>query len=123
VLGADAIIAFVSTVDLERARAFYEGTLGLTVEEANDFACVLRGGGTMLRVTKVDSFTPQPFTILGWQVADIGVTATALRDLGVDSLRYDFMEQDEVGIWTAPSGGRILWFRDPDGNTLSLTQF
>jgi catechol 2,3-dioxygenase-like lactoylglutathione lyase family enzyme len=121
VLGS--LIAFVSAVDLDRARAFYEGTLGLSVEEVNDFACVLRSGDTMLRVTKVDSLAPQPFTVLGWQVADIHASATALRDRGVEFLRYEFMDQDELGIWTAPSGGRILWFHDPDGNTLSLTQF
>jgi predicted enzyme related to lactoylglutathione lyase len=121
VLGS--LIALVPAVDLDRARAFYEGTLGLTVDEVNDFACVLRSGDTMLRVTKVDSLTPQPFTVLGWQVDDIRATATALHERGVELLRYEFMEQDDLGIWTAPSGGRIVWFHDPDGNTLSLTQF
>ena len=110
-------------VDLERARAFYEGTLGLTVDEVNDFACVLRGGGTMLRVTRVDTLTPQPFTVLGWAVDDIHAIGSALRARGVEFLRFDGMDQDELGIWTAPSGGQILWFHDPDGNTLSLTQF
>lgn len=121
VLGS--LIALVPAVDLDRARTFYEGTLGLTVDEVNDFACVLRSGDTMLRVTKVDSLTPQPFTVLGWQVDDIRATATALHERGVELLRYEFMEQDDLGIWTAPSGGRIVWFHDPDGNTLSLTQF
>jgi predicted enzyme related to lactoylglutathione lyase len=123
VLGADAIVALVPATDLDRARAFYEGTLGLTVEEVNDFAVVLRGGVTMLRVTRVDSLTPQPFTVLGWQVADIESTVLTLRDRGVGFQRYDGMAQDELGIWTAPSGGRVAWFHDPDGNTLSLTQF
>jgi catechol 2,3-dioxygenase-like lactoylglutathione lyase family enzyme len=118
-----SLIAFVSAVDLERSRAFYEGTLGLTVDEVNDFACVLRSGDTMLRVTKVDSLTPQPFTVLGWQVDDIRANVAALRERGVEFLRFELMEQDELGIWTAPSGGRIVWFHDPDGNTLSLTQF
>jgi catechol 2,3-dioxygenase-like lactoylglutathione lyase family enzyme len=121
VLGS--LIAFVSTVDLDRARAFYEGILGLTVEYVDGFACVLRSGDTTLRVTKVDSLTPQPFTVLGWRVTDIRETAATLRERGVEFLRYEFMDQDELGIWTAPSGGHIMWFHDPDGNTLSLGQF
>jgi catechol 2,3-dioxygenase-like lactoylglutathione lyase family enzyme len=118
-----AIVAFAATTDVNRARDFYAGILGLTVEETNDFACVLRGGGTMLRLTKVDSFTPQPFTVLGWAVGDIAATMAALTAAGVTFNRYEGMGQDEAGVWTAPSGGRIAWFPDPDGNTLSLTQF
>src|SRR5262249_17882912 len=88
-LGSARVVAFVSAVDLDRARAFYEGILGLTVEEVNDFACVLRGGGTMLRVTKVDHLTPQPFTVLGWAVDDIHAIGAALRQRGVEFLRYE----------------------------------
>ncbi len=107
----------------DRARAFYEGVLGLTVDEVNGFACVLRGGGTMLRVTKVDELTPQPFTVLGWIVADIHGRVGELTARGVEFLRFDGMDQDPAGVWTAPGGGLIGWFHDPDGNTLSLTQF
>jgi predicted enzyme related to lactoylglutathione lyase len=122
-LGQAKIMAFVSSTDLDRARAFYEGVLGLTVEDINGFACVLRGAGQMLRVTKVDGFTPQPFTVLGWEVADIGAAIVELTTRGVEFLRFDGMGQDGAGIWTAPGGGRIAWFHDPDGNILSLTQF
>jgi predicted enzyme related to lactoylglutathione lyase len=118
-----AIVAFAPTTDALRARDFYGGVLGLTVVEVNDFACVVRGGGTMLRLTTVDSFTPQPFTVLGWAVPDLVATMATLVEAGVSFLRYDGMGQDENGVWTAPSGGRIAWFHDPDGNVLSLTQF
>ena len=118
-----SIVAFVPTTDLARARDFYGGVLGLTVEETNDFACVLRGGGTMLRVTTVDSFTPHPFTVLGWSVDDLAATMSTLTAAGVTFNRYDGMGQDEAGVWTAPSGARIAWFPDPDGNVLSLTSF
>src|SRR5215467_5197147 len=121
-LGNAAIAAFVPTTDLDRAREFYVDVLGLTLQETNDFACVLRGGGTMLRVTTVDSFTPHPFTVLGWAVDDIAATMAELTAAGVTFNRYEGMGQDEDGVWTAPSGARIAWFPDPDGNVLSLTQ-
>jgi catechol-2,3-dioxygenase len=70
-LGDAPIMAFASAVDLGRARSFYEGVLGLTMVEMNDFACVLRAGGVTLRITRVESLTPQPFTVLGWEVIDI----------------------------------------------------
>jgi predicted enzyme related to lactoylglutathione lyase len=121
---ADApIMAFVSAVDLDRARAFYEEVVGLAVEEVNDFACVMRSGGTSLRVTRVESLAPQPFTVLGWEVDDIESTVDGLVTRGTTFERYDGMSQDERGIWTAPSGAKIAWFPDPDGNVLSLTQF
>jgi len=121
---ADApIMAFVSAVDLDRARAFYEEVLGLAVEEVNDFACVMRSGGTSLRVTRVESLASQPFTVLGWEVDDIESTVDGLIARGTIFERYDGMSQDERGIWTAPSGAKIAWFPDPDGNVLSLTQF
>jgi predicted enzyme related to lactoylglutathione lyase len=121
-IGDADLVAFVPATDLERARKFYEGTLGLTVESENPFACVLRSGPVMLRVTKVDSLRPQPFTVLGWSVVDIEATARWLRDQRVESIRYDGMGQDELGIWSTPDGSKVLWFADPDGNTLSVTQ-
>jgi catechol 2,3-dioxygenase-like lactoylglutathione lyase family enzyme len=121
-LGDAPIVAFAPTTDLDRAREFYVGVLGLTLEETNPFACVVRGGGTMLRITKVDSFTPHPFTVLGWGVEDLDATMASLRAAGVTFNRYEGMGQDDAGVWTAPSGARIAWFPDPDGNVLSLSQ-
>lgn len=121
-IGAADLVAFVPATDLDRARSFYADTLGLTVESANPFASVFRSGPVMLRVTRVESLRPQPFTVLGWSVVDIEDTARRLRDGGVESIRYDGVEQDDLGIWTTPDGSRVLWFHDPDGNTLSVTQ-
>jgi predicted enzyme related to lactoylglutathione lyase len=83
---------------------------------------VFRSGRTMLRVTAVDTFTPQPFTVLGWAVPDINAAVADLRGRGIEFLTYETLPQDTDKIWTTP-GGRIAWFADPDGNVLSLTEF
>jgi catechol 2,3-dioxygenase-like lactoylglutathione lyase family enzyme len=123
-LAENSPVGFVPTTKPEAARAFYEKTLGLRFESADQFAIVFRLGpaGIMLRVTIVPEFTPQQFTIFGWQVDDIVATVSELAAKGVEFTRYGFMEQDERGIWNAPGGTKVAWFRDPDGNTLSLSQ-
>jgi predicted enzyme related to lactoylglutathione lyase len=121
-LATAKLMAFVATSDGARARVFYEGTLGLTVISDDDFALALDAGGTMLRVQKVGPINPPPFTVLGWQVADIAATAAELGKRGVKFEIYPGMDQDPHGIWHAPGGARVAWFKDPDGNTLSLTQ-
>jgi predicted enzyme related to lactoylglutathione lyase len=123
VLAKDDVIAFVSTADMVRARAFYETVLGLPVIEANAYACVFDAGGTMLRVTQVGEVATPGYTVLGWKVANIGDTITRLEASGVVFARYDGMGQDDRGVWTTPGGDRIAWFSDPDGNVLSLTEF
>jgi catechol 2,3-dioxygenase-like lactoylglutathione lyase family enzyme len=122
-LGAAPMIAFVPTMDLDGARAFYADKLGLQVEEQTEFAVALVGGGSRLRATLVETLDPQPFTILGWMVDDIATKVGAMRSQGVMFTVYDGLGQDRDGIWTAPGGVKIAWFRDPDGNTLSLTEF
>lgn len=116
-------IAFVATRDGARARTFYESTLGLRVVSDDPFALALDAAGTMIRVQKVDAFTPHPFTALGFGVDDIARTIDELHERGVRFRRFPGMEQDERGIWSSPAGARIAWFEDPDGNVLSLTQF
>jgi catechol 2,3-dioxygenase-like lactoylglutathione lyase family enzyme len=116
-------MAFIPVTDLGTARAFYGGTLGLTVSEETPFAVVLDAGGTQLRATLVEGLTAQPFTIAGWSVADIRGTVRELTSRGVTVTRYDGMGQDADGVWEAPGGHLIAWFTDPDGSTLSLTQF
>lgn len=117
------IIAFVATRDAARARAFYESALGLRLVSQDPFALVFDAHGTMLRVTKVDELSLAPYTVLGWDVSDIRSTIQALQARGVAFQRYDGVPQDDLGIWTSPSGAQVAWFHDPDGNTLSLTQF
>ena len=117
------LIAFVATTDPERAKAFYAGTLGLRLTGEDPFALVFDAGGTMLRVATVAELKPAGYTVLGWTVPDIDRAVRELSAEGVVFQRYDGMPQDEQGIWTSPSGARIAWFLDPDGNTLSLTAF
>jgi catechol 2,3-dioxygenase-like lactoylglutathione lyase family enzyme len=121
-LGTTNIVAFVPTTDYDRARAFFVDVLGLRFVSQDDFALVLDANGIMLRVTKVRDHKPWPFTILGWQVNDIERNVATLRERGVTFERYGFPGQDDAGIWTAPSGDKVAWFKDPDGNTLSLSQ-
>jgi catechol 2,3-dioxygenase-like lactoylglutathione lyase family enzyme len=121
-LASATLVAFAATTDLERSHAFYGDVLGLRRVESSPFANAYDGNGTPLRVTRVESFAPDPFTVLGWRVDDIAATIAALREQGVEILRYDGMAQDADGVWTAPSGARIAWFADPDGNTLSLNE-
>jgi catechol 2,3-dioxygenase-like lactoylglutathione lyase family enzyme len=117
------VIAFAAATDLDRAREFYQGTLGLTLVDQNPFACVFDVCGTMLRVTAVAHVATPGYTILGWRVDDIYGTVAGLRARGVSFTRYEQMGQDDNSIWMAPNGDRIAWFTDPDGNTLSLTEF
>lgn len=122
-LQSSAVIAFVSTTDLDRGRDFYERVLGLRVTEKSSFACVFDAHGTMLRLTAAAAVATPGYTVLGWNVADIEATVAALAASGVGVNRYEGMDQDEAGIWTTPSGDRVAWFHDPDGNVLSVTQF
>ncbi len=122
-LGKHEVIAFVTTKQPDQAKTFYKEILGLRLVADTPFAIVFDAGGTMLRVSKVDTLTPAPFTVLGWKVDDIRGTIAALTKRGVIFERYAGMPQDPSGIWTAPDGHQISWFKDPDGNTLSLTQF
>ena len=122
-LGSSPVIAFAATTDARRAKAFYAGTLGLRLTGEDPFALVFDAGGTMLRVATVPAVKLAGYTVLGWQVRDIDRAVRDLAEKGVAFQRYDGMPQDEQGIWTSPGGARIAWFLDPDGNTLSLTEF
>jgi catechol 2,3-dioxygenase-like lactoylglutathione lyase family enzyme len=122
-LESSDLVAFAATADPSRARAFYEEVLGLRVVEQNDYACVLDANGTMLRVTTVSAVARPGYTVLGWRVADIQAAVRGLAARGVAFTRYEGMDQDRDGVWTTPGGDKVAWFTDPDGNTLSLTQF
>jgi catechol 2,3-dioxygenase-like lactoylglutathione lyase family enzyme len=122
VLRHAAPVAFVATTDAERARAFYEDTLELELVADEPFALVFDLAGTVLRIAKVERLAPQPHTVLGWLVDDVDAAVDWLVARGVEPVRYAGLEQDERAIWNSPGGARIAWFRDPDDNTLSVTQ-
>ena len=116
------VVTFVPSTDLARAREFYEGVLGLPVERQGRFASSFRAAGVIVRLTLVERVDPPPYTVLGWTVRDIEDTVRSLMSRGVEFERFDDLEQNSWGIWEAVDGAQVAWFRDPDGNILSLTQ-
>ena len=123
-LGSSKICAFSATTDTERAKAFYGDQLGLKLVSEEQYALVFDANGTMLRVQKVEKVGEAKYTTLGWNVSDIVATVEELEKAGVKFERYGLPGQDEKGIWTPPgSSAKIAWFKDPDGNILSLAQF
>ena len=121
-LSSQKLVAFIHSAKPDLARAFYESSLGLRFINDDGFALIFDANGTMLRIVKVKEVTPLPSTVLGWQVTHIDGEAERLTDFGVTFERYSFLQQDVQGIWTAPDGTRVAWFKDPDGNVLSLSQ-
>lgn len=115
-------VAFVPSRDLAGAEQFYVEVLGLAKLSGGPYGLVLEANGVTVRIARTESLEPQPFTILGFDVTDVEQTARALAAQGVTFQRYPSMKQDELGIWSSPGGSRIAWFKDPDGNTLSVAQ-
>jgi catechol 2,3-dioxygenase-like lactoylglutathione lyase family enzyme len=117
------MIGFIPTRNGDAARDFYETKVGLQFISEDQFAVVFQSGANMIRISRTGSFTPAPFTILGWESLDIERDVREMSARGVIFERYDYMGvQDELGIWTAPNGAKVAWFKDPDGNTLSISQ-
>jgi len=114
--------AFVPTVKPNEAKSFYKDILGLKLLSEDNFAFEFDANGTLLRVTIVQDLKPHPFTVLGWNIDDIVSVIKQLNDKNIFCERYDFFEQDNLGIWTSPNGSKVAWFKDPDGNVLSLTE-
>lgn len=121
-LSGKNIVGFIPTTDRAKARTFYESVLGLEFKEEDAFATVMNANGINIRIVDVGPFTPFGFTILGWAVDDITATVTAMTAKGVVFEAFDFLEHDDLGIWTAPDGARVAWFKDVDGNLLSVSQ-
>ncbi len=120
-LGSCKIVAFIPTRNLDAAKTFYKDVLGLWLVSEDQFAIVFDANGTMLRVTPVPELKPHPFTILGWQTDDIEKIVAELTQNDVRFESYGLPGQDERGIWNTP-GARVAWFKDPDGNLLSVSQ-
>jgi catechol 2,3-dioxygenase-like lactoylglutathione lyase family enzyme len=121
-LAAGKLVGFVPTRDSKGARDFYEGKLGLQFISEDQFALGMHSGGNTIRIAKGADFTPAQYTVLGWEVTDIAAEVKALKERGVTFEKYAFVEDKESGIWVAPGGTKVAWFKDPDGNVLSLSQ-
>jgi catechol 2,3-dioxygenase-like lactoylglutathione lyase family enzyme len=122
-LTGSKMIGFVPTRDSQKAREFYEGKLGFQFVSDDPFALVMRAGDTMIRVVKgAKDLVPAAYTVLGWEVQSVEAVARWLKEQGVALERYPFVQDQDLGVWTAPGGDKIAWFKDPDGNVLSISQ-
>jgi len=121
-LAACKLIGFVPTNDSRRSREFYEEKLGFRFVSDDEFALVMQAGESMIRIAKAGTFTPARYTVMGWEVADIEAMVKWLNGRGVMFEKYPFVQDHELGIWTTPNGDKVAWFKDPDGNVLSLSQ-
>jgi catechol 2,3-dioxygenase-like lactoylglutathione lyase family enzyme len=121
-LASGKMVGFVPTKDYDAARAFYEGKLGFEFVSLDQFALVMSVGGHKIRIAKVPKFTPLQGTILGWEVENIEAIVIWLKNRGVNIEKYPFVQDRELGIWTTPNGDKVAWFKDPDGNVLSVSE-
>ena len=114
--------AFIPTVNPQEDILFYRDLLGFELMSEDDYAMEFNANGTLLRVTIVNEFVPQPFTILGWNIENLVFTVRQFNEKNIYFEIFDFLEQDDLGIWNSPGGAKVAWFKDPDGNILSLTE-
>jgi hypothetical protein len=121
-LATASLVAFSATTDAKKARAFYEGMLELPFVSEDEFAIVYDLNGVSLRIQKVARVIPQPFTVLGWSVSSIDMAVNGLMARGAVFERYTSLQQDPRGIWRSPSGAKVAWLKDPEGNVISLTE-
>lgn len=121
-IASGKLIGFIPTKNYGKAREFYEGKLGFEYVSMDQFALVMRAGAHMIRIVKMHDFTPLQGTILGWEAEDVVAVAKWLRDRGVSPEKYPFVQDQELGVWTTPGGDKVAWFKDPDGNILSVSQ-
>jgi catechol 2,3-dioxygenase-like lactoylglutathione lyase family enzyme len=121
-LTAGKLVGFLTTTDYEKARAFYEGKLGFEFVSLDQFALAMRAGVNIIRISKSETFKPAQGTVLGWEVDDVRAAVLWLSNRGVVTEKYPFVADQELGIWTAPSGDQVAWFKDSDGNVLSVSR-
>ncbi len=117
------ITSILPSSNLEQSKAFFQNVLGLNLISEDPYGVELEGLDSVMRLSLVQQFTPQAFTILGFKVSDIDSEVKSLTTKGVIFEYYDSLDQDELGIWTSPSDAKVAWFKDPEGNVLSLTQY
>lgn len=117
------ITAFLPTINPEQSKQFYKDILELKLVSEDNYALEFEGDGTFLRITVVEKFEPHPFTVLGFKIEDIATQVKYLNKKGVEFERYNYFEQDDLSVWTSPSKAKVAWFKDPDGNLVSLTEY
>jgi catechol 2,3-dioxygenase-like lactoylglutathione lyase family enzyme len=116
------MVGFLATSRSDIAKRFYDEILDLTLIEETPYALVFESVNAVIRIQKTEDVFPPPYTTIGWEVENIEFTVRALSDSGVQFERYEGMNQDDLGVWNIPNGSKVAWFKDPDGNLLSLTQ-
>lgn len=116
------MMGFLLTKDYEKACAFYEGNLGFEFVSLDQFALLVKAGKSTIRIVKAPTFTALQSTVLGWEVDDIETIVDWLTKRGVVFEKYPFVPDKERGIWTAPGGSKVAWFKDPDGNVLGVSE-
>jgi catechol 2,3-dioxygenase-like lactoylglutathione lyase family enzyme len=116
------VVTFLLTQNPDAATTFYRDTLGLSYLHDDGYALVFDMNGVMLRISKVPKFAPAKHTVLGWATSDINLVLAGLVEKGVSFEHYPNMGQDEHGVCTFPGGDKVAWFKDPDGNVLSISQ-
>jgi catechol 2,3-dioxygenase-like lactoylglutathione lyase family enzyme len=121
-LSSGKLIGFLFTTDYDRARDFFVNKLGCEFVSQDQFALAVTLGGSMIRISRIPDFTPAKGTVLGWEVKNIEAIADWLTTQGVTLERYPFIQDQERSIWTTPDGSKVAWFKDPDGNVLSVSE-
>jgi catechol 2,3-dioxygenase-like lactoylglutathione lyase family enzyme len=122
-LGRSDATPMLAVKDLERARKFYEDKLGL--KEVDDFGegFMLQSGDTKVSVYKSEFAGTNKATALNFDVDDIEYEVKALKDKGISFEKYDLEGLIPKGdIYEAEGGFKTAWFKDPDGNILSLIE-
>jgi catechol 2,3-dioxygenase-like lactoylglutathione lyase family enzyme len=122
-LGDSPAVATIPVTDLARAKAFYEGTLGLELNEARPGVATYKSGGGVIFVYETDKAGTNKATTATWPVADVEAVVAELKSRGVAFQRYDDLPETEMHGDLHVSGGgkvKVAWFKDPDGNILSV---
>jgi len=121
-LSQSKIVSFIPSTNLELAASFYTNKLNLKLISSDDYALEYFVNNATLRINKVVDLVKVNYTVLGWEVKNIKSTVDELRKNGIKFIFYEGMSQNENGICSFPDGGKVAWFKDPDDNTLSISQ-
>lgn len=122
-LASSTLQTIVLTSRIAEAEKFYSGVLGLPLNDKSHGALVYDVGGSDLRVSPVPETRPSAHTVLGFAVPNLRAIVELLKQRGVGLERIAGLTHDSTGILTTPEGAKVAWFRDPDGNLLSVMQY